>query len=95
MCLVFGAEVFQGGHDRARCTVAERTEGLAQHNVRDIEKFVQVFGFTVAGLKSLENTHQPVGALTTGSALAAGFVRVEFGPSQYRAHHTRGVVEYL
>src|SRR5881296_1271058 len=73
----FVAEFLDDGNRRHRCGVAERTEGPAQHVLRQIADQVDVAARPHPLMEADEQLAQPSRALATGDAPAAALVRVE------------------
>ena len=73
---IFG-KLLDCGLNRPRGGVAERAEGIAFDVVAQIQNQLRVFGAAFATGYALEDFDEPVRALATGRAPAAGFVLVK------------------
>src|SRR5262245_56390065 len=85
MVNVLVAPQLDAADDAARSGVTQRTERLTRDIVTDILEQSNVALFAVPLFQSLQQLHEPVGALAAWRALSARLIAVELGHAQYRA----------
>src|ERR687897_1093736 len=85
-------ELLDTADDWSGAGIAQHTDRLARHVVRQIEQQLEVLLLALTGEDPLEDPRGPGGAFPALGALSARFVGVEASQAPDLVHHVRGVV---
>src|SRR5262245_30844392 len=90
--LEFMPPLLHNRHGWNRGSVAQRTEGTAQHVFRQVINVIDVFANAAAGVEADQRFLQPIGAFAAGNTPSATLVPVKLHDAQGEFDHASLIV---